>query len=110
MPPPQLQTSLDVTKPCWLFARTCRLLNKAAVVVYRSTWLSDTDEIYAEVRSVLTGRFGLALREEFADTSMVFGAGELSVYLEQLQALSESELERLKMQACEVLNLLRRAS
>lgn len=75
-------TRLSVTKPAWLFASTCKLLNRTGLIVYKSVMLRDSDPMYEEVRSFLgSRRFELAWKGMFIDVDMMFGEGELSIQL-----------------------------
>ena len=50
------------------------------LVVYRSTWLRDTDKMYKPVAEILADGCELLSRETRPDTDMMFGQGELTIY------------------------------
>lgn len=50
------------------------------LVVYRSTWLRDTDKMYQPVRELLADGFEVLSRDITEDKDMVFGHGELTIY------------------------------
>lgn len=73
---------LDISRPPWLFARTARFLNQAALVVYRSPMLRDVSDIYQPVRAFLGDNAVTVHRHGmFLDADMMLGRGELTVYL-----------------------------
>lgn len=78
---------LDISHAGWLVAKTCRLINEAALVVYRSPWLLDSDDLYQPVAQFLT-RHEVSLEREgvFLDASMYFGRGEWKLYLTNAHA------------------------
>lgn len=50
------------------------------LVVYRSTWLRDTDKMFEPVRELLADGFEVLSREVNEDKDMIFGHGELTIY------------------------------
>lgn len=73
---------LEVRRPTWLFAQTCQFLNRAASVVYRSVMVDEDFAPYAGVLSYLKDHgFELAWKGRFLDVDMMFGEGELMIYV-----------------------------
>jgi len=50
------------------------------MVVYRSTWLRDSDNLYRPVEQILGDHSEVLYRELIQDEDMIFGQGELTVY------------------------------
>lgn len=74
---------IDVAKPCLLFARTCKLLNRTGLVVYKSVLMRDSDEVFSEVRDFIQSQsLRLVRKGVFFDAEMLFSQGELSIYIE----------------------------
>jgi hypothetical protein len=73
---------LDIARPPWLFARTCRFLDQAALVVYKSPMLREASAIYAPVLAFLgENEVHVHRKGVYLDADMMFGKGELTVYL-----------------------------
>jgi hypothetical protein len=77
---------LDIAQAGWLVAKTCRFINEAALAVYRSPLLLDSDELYQPVKEFL-GRHEFRVEREgiFLDASMYFGRGEWKLYVTNAQ-------------------------
>lgn len=72
---------LSIAEPRWLFAQTCNLLSGAGLVVYRSTWLPTSDELYAPVRDLLRkSRVEILINEVIEDPMMMFAQGVWTLY------------------------------
>jgi hypothetical protein len=83
----QINQRLDIARPAWLFAKTCRFLDEAGLVVYKSPMLRETSVLYDEVRDFLE-RFEVRVHRKgmFIDADMMLGKGELTVYLTSAHA------------------------
>lgn len=57
-----------------------REAERMILVVYRSTWLRDTDSIYQPVAELLANGHQVLSREVNPDPDMMFGHGELTIY------------------------------
>lgn len=77
---------LDIARPAWLFARTCRIVNQAALVVYRSPQLRESSPMYQPVREFLE-LFEVEIHRKgmFFDADMMLAHGELTVFLTNAQ-------------------------
>lgn len=75
-------TSVALTHPHFLHAKTYSLDKLFWLAVYRSPACRESDPIYAPVRAYLD-KHGLELhrRGMFVDVDMMLGQGELSLYL-----------------------------
>lgn len=73
---------LDIARPPWLFARTCRFLDQAALVVYKSPMLREASPIYKPVLAFL-GEHEVHVHRKgmYLDADMMLGKAELTVYL-----------------------------
>jgi Gene product 70 len=75
-------TSLDFYDPPWFTAKTYRRFGRTRLKVYRSLGIRDTDAIYKPVQDFIDkGNFQLVRRGVFADATMIFDHGELSLYI-----------------------------
>lgn len=73
---------LNVARPNWLFARTCRLLNKTGLIVYRSLLMRESDPMFDGVREfIASNQFEVAWKGRYLDGKMMFSEGELTIYL-----------------------------
>lgn len=78
----QSTLSLSVYRPSWLFAQTFCVLGTVAVFIYRSPMVKDTDEVFAPVADLMSKcRLELVRYRVHEDAKMIFGQGELSLYL-----------------------------
>jgi hypothetical protein len=83
---------LDIARPPWLFARTCRFVNQAALLVYKSPMLRDVSEMYEPVRAFLgDNEVHVHRHGVFLDADMMLGKGELTVYLTSAEAHPDDE-------------------
>lgn len=64
----------------WLSYHQVREAGREILVVYRSTWLRDTDSVYRPVAKLLANGYQVLSREENPDPDMMFGHGELTIY------------------------------
>jgi hypothetical protein len=64
----------------WLSYHLVREAERVILVVYRSTWLRDTDTIYRPVAELLANGYEILSREVNPDPDMMFGHGELTIY------------------------------
>jgi hypothetical protein len=75
---------LDVSKPGWLFATSCRLFNKTGMVIYRSVWMRETDPMYDTVRDFVKDlEVEVVYKGLFEDARMIFKEGEITIQLLQ---------------------------
>ena len=64
----------------WLSYNTFDVAEGVILVVYRSTWLRDTDPMYSPVAELLAAGHEVLFRETNQDEDMIFGHGELTMY------------------------------
>ncbi|MGI9126218.1 MAG: hypothetical protein ACR2JM_15930, partial [Mycobacterium sp.] len=64
----------------WLSYHVFDATDGEILVVYRSTWLRDTDKMFEPVRELLADGFEVLSREVREDKDMTFGHGELTIY------------------------------
>ena len=64
----------------WLSYHLFDLDDGVILVVYRSTWLRETDSLYKRVADLLAGGHEVLFRDRSPDTDMMFGHAELTVY------------------------------
>ena len=64
----------------WLSYNTFDVAEGVILVAYRSTWLRDTDPMYAPVAELLAADHQVLFREANPDEDMIFGHGELTIY------------------------------
>ena len=64
----------------WLSYHLVREAERMILVVYRSTWLRDSDTIYRPVAELLANDHQMLSREVNPDSEMMFGHGELTIY------------------------------
>jgi hypothetical protein len=75
-------TVLNIARPNWLFARTCRLRNKTGLLVYRSVLMRESDPMFDGVREfIASNQFEVAWKGRYLDGKMMFNEGELTIYL-----------------------------
>lgn len=69
--------------PCWIFAESVNWLGVTALLVYRSTWLRDTDAMYAPIADMLARAavIEVIVRGIVEDEGLIFGHGECVVYM-----------------------------
>ena len=64
----------------WLSYNKFHMAEDVILVVYRSTWLRDTDPMYAPVAELLAAGHEVLFRATSQDKDMIFGHGELTIY------------------------------
>lgn len=64
----------------WLSYHIFGATEETVLVVYRSTWLRDTDKMYEPVLALLADGYEVLCREINQDADMIFGRGELTIY------------------------------
>lgn len=70
---------LSITKPPWLFARTCAQID--SLLVYKSPLFKETDPIYGPVVELLRRfKHKLVFEEVVIDPQMMFGEALLRIY------------------------------
>lgn len=85
---------LRVARPTWLFARTCDVFNRTALIIYKSTWLPDDDPWLDQLWEFIKDQdLRLHHRGVFADVELVFKEGEVSIYLQRGGSKDEGQDE-----------------
>jgi hypothetical protein len=75
---------LDVSNPGWLFATSCRLINKTGLAVYKSVMTRETDPMYDEIREFVKDlKVEVVYKGLFKDARMIFNEGEVTISLLQ---------------------------
>lgn len=64
----------------WLSYHLFELADGVILVVYRSTWLRETDGLYKRVADLLAGGYEVLFRDRSPDENMMFGQAELTIY------------------------------
>ncbi|MDP7733661.1 hypothetical protein [Mycobacterium paragordonae] len=66
-------------EPCILFAETIHLAGLTGLLVYRSTWLRDTDRLYEVVADLVcrSTAVQVIVKETIEDPEMIFGQAEV---------------------------------
>jgi len=66
--------------PQWLSYHVSHAETGLILIVYRSTWLRDSDEIYGPVAKLLGDGYKVLFSEVRQDENMMFGHGEMTIY------------------------------
>lgn len=78
-----LNAVLNVARPPWLFARTYRVLNRAALIVIKSPIMRDSYSAYQEVLEFVGNyRLELAWKGSLLSGELMFQEGDIHFYLE----------------------------